>query len=172
VSRRLLTGALLGAALLVTAALFLALSSDSDRAKRGAATAHGRQDWRPAPRDRGPRVEITRDDGSLPRGCGLRDVARRLADFEHALNAGDATIAAGFVAPEPQFQWYWSTLLSRTTTLRNDSFERPGELGSYFSRRGGQRERLRPLVVQVIRIAPAEVVPGGNRHSRRLQPPP
>jgi hypothetical protein len=76
-------------------------------------------------------------------------MARRIADFGHAVAAGNA---AAYFASEPQFQWYWSTLLSRSTMLRNDSFQRrrrellfrPQELAT---------RAPRPLVVQVIRIA-------------------
>jgi hypothetical protein len=169
------TVAVLAAALLLAGGgLYVALSSDDERARPGAAAAHGPQDWRPAPRDDGPPIEVTRDDGSLPRGCGLRDVARRLADFEHAVNTGDAAAAAAFVAPEPQFQWYWSTLVSGSATLRNHAFQQPDDLASYFARRSRQRERLRPLAVQVNRIAPrswfpdvADTIAGFNHHLER-----
>jgi hypothetical protein len=140
----------------------------------GTCAEEGPEGWRPSPREGGPRIVVTRDDGSLPRGCGLREVARRVAEFEHAVSAGNAPAAAALLAAEPQFQWYWSTLLARSATLRNDSFERPRGLSSYLSRRAEQRERLRPLVIQVVRIPPrtwfprlADTVAGFNHHLER-----
>lgn len=51
-------------------------------------------------------IRVTRNDGSLPRGCGPRSTAQRVIGFLDAFNRGDETALERVIADEDRFQWF------------------------------------------------------------------
>src|SRR5256885_2012074 len=63
-----------------------------------------------------PNIVVTRDDGSMPRRCGVKRTASRVVAFIDAFNRGDADTLDRLIADRAHFQWYSSSVGSRAFT--------------------------------------------------------
>lgn len=105
--------------------------------------------------DAEPVVRVTRDDGSLPQGCGPRAIASTVIDFLTAVNVGDAA-ATDFVdlsdarpptiAPNgaPVHGQSWYSVSERLEGGRRRHFVASDseQLAHYFARRATKHEQL------------------------------
>lgn len=117
-------------------------------------------------------IRVTRDDGSLPRGCGPRATARRVIAFLDAFNRGDTVALDRRIADERQFQWFSAgvrglrdasidaTGASGVTNLADapPASERP-QLLSWLTKRHRAGERMRLVDIEVSHIRPQKWVP-------------
>lgn len=103
----------------------------------------------PAP-PRPPKIAVTRQDVSLPRGCDPCSVALRVAGFLAAFNAGDQHALAGHLAQGTGFKWYSVTEGDAGGAVRGHvELSSVPALMEYFAERHEQSERMRLLKVDV-----------------------
>jgi hypothetical protein len=139
-------------------------------------------------------IVVLRDDGSLPRRCGVRRTVSRLAAFVDAFNRGDAGQLDQLVSDRDHFQWYSAVeghgKRARAFTANGLSSAvdtgsggpgpptdgRPALL-NYLARRKRMGERLRLVEVKVTGIRPRAWFPNiadevaGVEFSIRLEAP-
>ena len=118
-----------------------------------------------------PRIVVSRDDGSLPRRCGVVRTATRVAAFLDAVNRGDAPLLERMVADRDHFQWYSFSAghgrrmrgfeTNGLTSARDDAEGRPPPhvngrpaLMRYLAGRHPAGERMQLLELQITRIPP------------------
>src|SRR5436190_108419 len=121
--------------------------------------------------DMTPAIVISRDNGTLPRRCGVKTTAARMVEFIDAFNRGDAERLDHAIADRQHFQWYSSNEGSRT---RSRTFSATGltsavdgpasgplrhvdgrpALMRYLAMRSGSGERMRLVQVKITRVAP------------------
>ena len=94
-------------------------------------------------------VIVTRDDSTLPSGCGPREVAQLIMRFFDAFNNGDQEQLDRFFGFESGFQWYSVTEGDPSKGGRHFVAYNPEDLLAYFAERHQQHERLRLITVDV-----------------------
>lgn len=117
-------------------------------------------------------IRVTRDDGSLPRGCGPRPTTQRVLGFLEAFNRGDGAAIDRAVAEEARFQWFstavrglseasiYASGASSVTDLADAPpvSQRP-KLLSWLAKRHRVGERMRLVDISVSHVRANEWLP-------------